>query len=37
MSCTGYELLGKTLLKFELVNSNLSLFRLFSAYLGLLI
>ena len=37
MSYTGYVSLVKILLKSELIRAHLSLFRLFSAYLGLLI
>ena len=37
MYYTGYASLVKILLKFELIKAHLSSFRLFSAYLGLLI
>ena len=37
VSYTGYASLVKMLLKFELIKADLSSFRLFSAYLGLLI
>ena len=37
MSYTGYPSLVKILLKFEFIKANLSSFRLFSAYSGLLI
>ena len=37
MSYTGYTSLVKILLQFDLIKAHLSSFRLFSAYLGLLI